>query len=278
MNRALAISVPRIRIRYGAVIGAIIIVFFVLSAFAPGLVAPMEPNVFDFKALLQPPSLAHPFGTDQFGRDVLSRTIWAAQIDLQIAVFGTVPPLIVGTLVGLLVGYLGGIADIIFGRAVDFIMTFPFMIIVIATVAVLGPGLVNMYIAVAAFNWIFYARLMRNEVIVHLQQDYVAAGHVLGFSPARILLRHVFPNSMRTVLVYWITDMALVILLGSSLSYLGLGAQPPTAEWGALAADGKNFFSQAPWISFFPGCAVVLCGFGFSLLGDAVSDWMDARR
>ncbi|MGH8432500.1 MAG: ABC transporter permease, partial [Solimonas sp.] len=164
MSRALALTIPRVKIRFGASIGALILGFFVLSALFPGLVAPMDPNAFDYKALLQPPSLAHPFGTDQFGRDVLSRTIWAAQIDLQIAVFGTVPALIIGTLIGLMVGYLGGIADAIFGRAVDFIMTFPFMIIVIATVAVLGPGLVNLYIAVGAFNRIFYARLMRNEV------------------------------------------------------------------------------------------------------------------
>jgi len=277
----MAVSAPRARrraIRPGTLLGLLIVGAMLFAAIFPEIASPMDPLAFDYTALLQPPSLKHPFGTDQFGRDILSRTITAARIDLQIAIFGTVPALLIGVAVGTLAGYFGGIADIIFGRIVDFVMTFPFIIIVIAMVAVLGPGLVNMYIAVAAFNWIFYGRLMRNDVVVQLKQDYVAAARVLGFSPARILLRHVVPNAIRSVFVYWVTDLAVIILVGSSLGYIGLGAQPPTPEWATLAAEGKTFFSQAPWISFFPGLTVVICGLGFSLLGDALNDRLDVRR
>jgi peptide/nickel transport system permease protein len=242
------------------------------------LVAPYDPLAFDYDALLAPPSWAHPFGTDQYGRDMLSRTISAAAVDLQIAVFATLGPLFLGSLIGLLVGYFGGIADAVFGRVVDLMVTFPFLVLVIAIVAILGPGLVNMYIAISCVGWVFYARLMRAEVLVQRGGDYVAAARVLGYGTGRIVFRHVLPNAVRPVLVYLVTDMALAILLGSSLGYLGLGAQPPTAEWGVLIADGKNFFTQAPWISLFPGAAIVLCGLGFSLTGDGLADLMDVKR
>ena len=256
-------------------------------ALAPGLAAPYDPLAFDYGALLEPPSSLHPFGTDQFGRDILSRTIASATIDLQIALFATVFPLVIGTAIGLLVGYYGGIADILFGRLVDLVVTFPFLVLVIAIVAVLGPGLTNMYIAVGIIGWVFYARLMRGEVLVLRGHDYVSAARVLGYGEARILLRHgearillrhILPNAARPILVYWMTDMALAILLGSSLGYLGLGAQPPAAEWGVLIADGKNFFTQAWWISVFPGFAIVLCGIGFSLVGDGLADLLDVKR
>ena len=258
--------------------GAVILLAVLLCAVAPGWVAPYDPLAFDYTALQQPPGAQHPFGTDQFGRDILSRTIAAATIDLQIALFATIAPLVVGTLIGLLVGYYGGWADILFGRLVDLVVTFPFLVLVIAIVAVLGPGLGNMYIAVSVIGWVFYARLVRGEVLVLRGHDYVSAARVLGYNEARVLLRHILPNAARPVLVYWMTDMSLAILLGSSLGYLGLGAQPPTAEWGVLIADGKNLFTQAWWISVFPGIAIVLCGIGFSLVGDGLADLLDVKR
>ena len=261
-----------------ALIGFTILLFVLVCALAPQLVAPYDPLAFDFVALLQPPSWAHPFGTDQFGRDILSRIIAAAEVDLQIALFATLGPLLIGSLVGLCVGYFGGVADAIFGRIVDLVITFPFLVLVIAIVAVLGPGLINMYIAIGVVGWVFYARLMRAEVLVQRQNEYVAAARVLGYGVPRILFRHILPNAVRPVLVYWVTDMALAILLGSSLGYLGLGAQPPAAEWGVLVADGKNFFTQAPWMCFFPGLAVVVCGLGFSLTGDGLADLLDVKR
>ena len=259
-------------------IGTATIVLMLACAIAPGAFAPYDPLAFDYSALLKPPSFVHPFGADNFGRDVLSRVIYATRIDIEIALFATVAPLIVGSLLGLAAGFFGGWPDVLLGRIIDLVLTFPFLVIVIAIVAVLGPGLINMYIAVSVVGWVFYARLMRGEVLVQKQLDYVAAAQVLGYGSARILFRHLLPNAARPILVYWVTDMALKILLGSSLGYLGLGAQPPAAEWGVLIADGKNFFTQAWWMTFFPGAAIVLAGLGFSLTGDGLADAMDVKR
>jgi peptide/nickel transport system permease protein len=266
------------RRRKSLYIGVAIMLVMLICAFFPGAVAPFDPLAFDYNAIMHPPSLLHPFGTDNFGRDVLSRVIWATRIDMQIAIFCTLFPLIFGTLVGAVVGYRGGWLEALFGRVVDLTITFPFLVIVIAIVAVLGPGLFNMYIAVSAVGWVFYAQLMRADVQVQKQSDYVAAAKVLGYGEARIIFRHLLPNAITPIIVYWMTDMALDILLGSSLGYLGLGAQPPTAEWGVIIADGKNFMSTAWWISVFPGIAIVLAGVGFSLVGDGIADIFRRRR
>lgn len=261
-----------VRPRWTLVMGVALLVVLILLALLPGAFTPYDPLAFDYQAIMQAPSLAHPFGTDNFGRDVLSRVIWATRIDMQIAVFSTIFPLVFGTVVGTLTGYYGGWLDVIFGRLVDVAITFPFLVIVIAIVAVLGPGLVNMYIAVSAIGWVFYAQLARAEVRVQKQSDYAAAARVLGYSERRLIFRHLLPNSITPIIVYWMTDMALDILLGSSLGYLGLGAQPPTAEWGVLIAEGKNFMSTAWWMSVFPGIAIVFAGVCFSLLGDGLAD------
>jgi len=264
--------------RWTLVVGTAMLGLLVMIAIAPGLVSPYDPLAFDYQAIMQPPSAAHWFGTDNFGRDILSRTIWATRIDIQIAIFSTVFPLVFGTIVGTLTGYYGGWLDAIFGRLVDLVITFPFLVIVIAIVAVLGPGLFNMYIAVSAIGWVFYAQLVRAEIRVQKQSDYAAAARVLGYGELRLIFRHLLPNAITPAIVYWMTDMALAILLGSSLGYLGLGAQPPTAEWGAIIAEGKNFMSTAWWISVFPGIAIVLAGVTFSMVGDGLADLFRRRR
>jgi peptide/nickel transport system permease protein len=260
------------------ILGAAILAFSFALAVAPGLVAPYDPLAFDYVNLLKPPSGAHLFGTDNFGRDVLSRTIWAYRIDMQIALFATLPALLVGSAIGALVGYYGGWPDTLFERLVDAVITFPFLVLVIVIVGVLGPGLTNMYIAVGVVGWVFYARLLRAEIRVQKSREYAAAARVMGYTDGRIILRHLLPNAITPIIVYWMTDMALGILLGSSLGYLGLGAQPPAAEWGVLIADGKNFMSTAWWISVFPGIAIVITGLGFSLLGDGLADLLRPRR
>lgn len=259
-------------------IGATIIAVSLLLAVFPHYLSPYNPTAFDYKAVLKGPSFAHPFGTDNFGRDILSRTIWAYRVDMQIALFCTLVPVIFGTLVGAVVGYRGGWLESLFGRIVDGIITFPFLVLVIAIVAVLGPGLLNLYIAVSVVGWVFYAKLIVAEFQVQKRLDYAAAARVMGYSTTRIILRHLLPNAVTGALVYWMTDMALSILLGSSLGYLGLGAQPPTAEWGVLIADGKNYMKTAWWISIFPGIAIVLTGLGFSLLGDGLSDMLRPKK
>jgi peptide/nickel transport system permease protein len=276
---SLVLAAARRRLRPGRplLFGGAILGLLVLLALFPDAFAPYDPLAFDYQAIMHPPSLAHPFGTDNFGRDVFSRVIWATRIDMQIALFSTLFPLIFGTIVGALTGYYGGWLDAVFGRLVDLTITFPFLVIVIAIVAVLGPGLLNMYIAVSAVGWVFYAQLMRAEIQVQKQSDYAAAARVLGYDEPRIIFRHLLPNAITPIIVYWMTDMALDILLGSSLGYLGLGAQPPTAEWGVIIADGKNFMSTAWWISVFPGAAIVFAGVGFSLVGDGLADFFRRR-
>jgi peptide/nickel transport system permease protein len=265
------------RPRWTLVVGSASLLVMVLIAIVPQVFAPFDPIAMDYNALMQPPSAAHWFGTDNFGRDMFSRVIWATRVDMQIAIVSTLFPIFFGTIVGILTGYYGGWLDAIFGRIVDLTVTFPFFVIVIAIVAVLGPGLGKMYIAIAVINWVFYARLIRGEIRVQKQTDYAAAARVLGYSESRLVLRHLLPNAITPVLVYWVTDMALSILLGSSLGYLGLGAQPPTAEWGVLIADGKNFMTTGWWMSVFPGIAIVIAGVSFSMFGDGLADLFRRR-
>lgn len=268
-----ATSLPR-----PLILGGSLLIVSLLLAIFPALFAPYDPNVFDYAALLQGPTLAHPMGTDNFGRDVLSRVIHAYTIDMQIAIFATVFPFLIGTVVGALVGYVGGVWETIFGRIVDAVITFPFLVLVIAIVSVLGPGLMNMYIAVGVVGWVFYARIIAAEVKVQKRLDYADAGRAMGYSHLRIIFRHLLPNAITPAVVYWMTDMALAILLGSSLGYLGLGAQPPTAEWGVQIAEGKNFMGTAWWISVFPGIAIVFTGLGFSLTGDGLAEILRTRK
>ncbi|HEY0210181.1 ABC transporter permease [Acerihabitans sp.] len=251
---------------------AVILLFSLTAGFFPQFIAPYDPLAFDYRAILKPPGLQHLFGTDNFGRDIFSRVIYAYRVDLQIALFTTLFPMVFGTLAGLLVGFYGGWAETLFQRVVDAVITFPLLVLVIAIVAILGPGLGSMYVAVGIIYWVFYARLIAGEVSIQKRLDYIAAGQVMGYSRPRIIFRHLLPNVITTTLVYWMTDMALAILLGSSLGYLGLGAQPPTAEWGVLIAAGKNFMDTAWWITIFPGLAIVLTGLGFSLLGDVLAE------
>ncbi|WP_418137897.1 ABC transporter permease [Agrobacterium sp. El2ro-1b] len=264
--------VARLPLAPSLVIGGTIVVLSVLMAIAPQWFATHDPEAFDYEALLVGPSAAHWFGTDSFGRDIFSRVVWAFRVDLQIAFLATIVSVIFGTIVGAVVGYFGGILDTIVGRIIDVIVIFPFLVLIIAVVALLGPGLINMYIAMTAVGWVFYCRLMRAEILVQKNLDYAAAAKGLGYSHLRIVLRHLLPNAITPVMIYWMTDMALAVLLGSSLGYLGLGAQPPEAEWGVLIADGKNYIETAWWMSIFPGLAILLLGLGLSLLSDGLAE------
>ncbi len=268
----------RFRPKFTLLAGLLLLVAFIVIALFPERLAPYSPTDFDYATILTPPSWAHPFGTDNFGRDIFSRVIWAARIDLQIAIFTTVFPFFFGTLVGAVAGYYGKWIDAIFGRIVDIVVVFPFLVLVIAIVAFLGPGLTNMYIAVSAVGWVAYGRLVRGEMMVQKQSEYAMAAKTMGYTSRRIIGRHLLPNVIGSAITYWMTAMSLGILLGASLGYLGLGAQPPTAEWGVMVADGKNFMTTAPWISTFPAVALTLAGITFSLLGDGLADLMRPRK
>lgn len=268
----------RVRIKLTLVGGLLLLTMLIIVAIAPAAFAPYGSTEFDYSAILQAPSASHLFGTDNFGRDIFSRVIWATRLDLQIALFTTLIPFVFGTFVGCLTGYYGRWLDAIFGRIVDVVVVFPFLILVIAIVAFLGPGLTNMYIAVSAVGWVAYGRLVRGEMLVQKQVEYTMAARVTGCTNGRIITRHLLPNVIASALTFWMTDMSLGILLGASLGYLGLGAQPPTAEWGLMVADGKNFMTTAPWISTFPGLALTLAGITFSLIGDGLGDLLRPRE
>jgi peptide/nickel transport system permease protein len=250
----------------------------VLLALLAPLIAPYDPILQDPQARLQPPSLAHPLGTDNFGRDVLSRVIWGARVDLQIAVIGVAFPFLIGTVAGTLAGFFGGIVDTVFMRVIDVVLAFPFLVLMLSIIAILGPGLSSFFIAMAIVGWVSYARLIRAQILVLKTLDFAVAASSLGFSKPRIMFRHLLPNALAGSLVFVMSDAVLVLLNGAAISYLGLGVQPPTAEWGIMVAEGQGFISQAWWITLFPGLAIVTLAFGFSLLGDALADLLGVHE
>ncbi|WP_245455247.1 ABC transporter permease [Mesorhizobium sp. M9A.F.Ca.ET.002.03.1.2] len=256
---------------------AVLGLFLVLAVFAP-FIAPYDPIFQDAAARLQAPSPAHPLGTDNFGRDILSRVIWGARIDLQIAVIGVVFPFIIGTTLGTIAGFFGGIVDVIFMRIVDVVLAFPFLVLMLSIIAILGPGLGSFYIAMALVGWVSYARLIRAQILVLKNSDYAVAAISLGFSRSRVMFRHLLPNAAAGSLVFVMSDAVLVLLNGAAISYLGLGVQPPVAEWGVMVADGQSFITTAWWITLFPGLSIVLLAFGFSLMGDALADLMGVHE
>ena len=251
--------------------------FVAMAVFSP-LVAPYDPILHDAGAKLQPPSLVHPFGTDNFGRDVLSRVIWGARIDLQIAVIGVVFPFLIGTGIGTVAGFFGGWVDALFMRIIDVVLAFPFLVLMLSIIAILGPGLGSFYIAMALVGWVSYARLIRAQILVLKTQDFAVAAASLGFSRLRIMFRHLLPNALAGSLVFVMSDAVLVLLNGAAISYLGLGVQPPVAEWGVMVAEAQGFITQAWWITLFPGLAIVTLAFGFSLTGDALADLLGVHE
>lgn len=248
------------------------VVFVVTMALLAPLVAPYNPIAQNLSATLQGPSFAHLMGTDEFGRDVLSRVLYGARLDLQIAFLGTMFCFILGTLLGLVGGFFGGLVDLLVGRLVDLVIAFPAIVVIIALIAVLGLNLVNLYIGITVTGWTAYTRLVRGEVLVAVRLPYVQAARCLGYSDARIVFRHIMPNVITRSFIFLVTDMIGTILLVTALSYLGLGPQPPTPEWGAMISDAQPFMLQAWWIALFPGLAIVLTGVGLAVLGDGLAD------
>lgn len=259
-------------------IGGGILLALVLVALLAPVLTPYDPNTHDYANALRAPSLSHPFGTDNFGRDVFTRVLYGTRIDLRVGVIAVIPPFLIGLLLGSLSGYLGGWWDTFVMRAVDIVQAFPFIILIIAIVAILGPGLNNMFIAVALVAWVVYARLIRGEILVEKQKEYILAARALGNPDWRIVSRHVLPNVITTSIVFAMADIALYILLAAALSFLGLGAKPPTPEWGAMITEGQPFMTSAWWMSALPGVAIVITGIALSLVGDGLADVLRPGR
>lgn len=255
---------------------AIVLGWGLLALFAPW-VAPYDPLQQNGDLRLLAPTLAHPFGTDNFGRDILSRVIWGARIDLQMALIGVIFPFLLGTCIGAISGYIGGRFDALCMRLIDIVLAFPFLVLMLAIMAILGPGLGSFYIAMALVGWVSYARLIRAQILVLKESDFALAAKSLGFSHRRILFGHLLPNALFSSVVFCMSDAVLVLLNGAAVSYLGLGVQPPTAEWGTMVAEGQSLITSAWWICTFPGLAVVTLAMGFSLLADGVAERLGDR-
>jgi peptide/nickel transport system permease protein len=245
---------------------------------AVGVLAPLithqSPSDLNIGAALQGPSLAHLLRTDQFGRDVLVRTLYAARLDLPLA-FGLVATgLTIGGVVGMLAGWYGGVFDAIVTRIVDIALAFPVLVLVIGVIGMRGPGLASLFIAVSLFSWVFYTRLVRAEVQLVKQTDYIRAARASGFSTPRIITWHVLPNIVIQPLVYASSDCVYALLLGASVSFLSLGVQPPAVEWGQMVALGVPYVGAQWWLSTFPGLATAITGVGLSLIADGLSDFV----
>ena len=261
----------------GAFAGAVVIILFILIAlFAPRL-APYTPTEMIYTAIQQPPSPEHWLGTDELGRDILSRVIFGARISLQVGIIAVGIGMTVGTLLGLFAGFLGGWADTVIMRTMDVMLAFPGILLAIAIVAVLGPGLYNTMVAVGIAAVPIYARTARGSTLTVLENDYISAAVALGASRTRIALRYVLPNILAPVTVLATIGVATAILSAAGLSYLGLGAQPPTPEWGAMLSGARAYLRSAWWMATFPGAAIMLVVMAFNLLGDGLRDLWDPR-
>jgi peptide/nickel transport system permease protein len=261
----------------GLFVGATLLGAILLASLFASVISPYDPLQQDLRNTLHPPGWAHPFGTDNFGRDILSRVLHAAKLDLMIGFLCVVFPWILGTALGAMAGYFGGLVDTITMRVIDTFSAFPFLVMVIGIIAILGPGLVSMYIALTLAGWPMYARLVRAEVLVVKKAEYVLAARALGYRHGRILFRHILPNVITPTIIFAMTDIVLVILSTTSLSFLGLGVQPPMAEWGIMISEGKGFILTAWWMVTLPGLAIVLVGLALSLLGDGIAKLLRER-
>jgi peptide/nickel transport system permease protein len=259
--------------RTPAFVAGLVIVggMIVLAILAP-VVAPHDPNLQDLHNILKGPSSKHWLGTDQLGRDVWSRLLYGARTDLRVGFLAVLFPFVIGTTLGCIAGYYGRWSDTILMRLVDVVVAFPFYVLIIAMVFVLGPGTRNIYIAITFVGWVSYARIIRGEILVQKRQEYVLAAQAAGFRDVRIIVRHLIPNVITQAIVFAMSDIVLSILAIVTLGYLGLGVQPPTPDWGSMIAEGQDFLTTKWQLSTIPGVAVVIVGLGLSLLGDGLAD------
>ncbi|WP_321404925.1 ABC transporter permease [Maridesulfovibrio sp.] len=246
------------------------------AVFAP-LLTPYDPNALNVDHLLQSPSATHFFGTDALGRDVFARMLYGGRVSLWVGFVAVGISTAIGLALGLAAGYFGGLVDEIIMRGVDVMLCFPSFFLILAVIAFLEPGLTNIMIVIGFTSWMGVARLVRAETLSLRKRDFVQASRLAGAGPIRIMLTHILPNAITPVLVSATLGVAGAILVESSLSFLGLGVQPPDPSWGNLLMDGKEVLEIAPWLSVFPGMAILLTVLGYNLLGEALRDILDPR-
>lgn len=259
-------------------VGAFIVALAALAALIGPVIAPFDPASQELSQRLAAPSLQHPFGLDELGRDILARVLAGARISFLVGLTVVTVSSVVGTLLGALAGYFGGTLDDVISRIIDTLLAFPGLLLAIALVAVLGPSLGNVLFALTVIGWVGYARLVRGQVLKAREFEYVQAARALGARTPRILWRHVIPTAIPAVVVQVTLGMAGAIIGEAALSFLGLGVQPPTPSWGTMLNGGRAHILDAPHLTLFPGLAIALLVLGFNFLGDGLRDWLDPRR
>jgi peptide/nickel transport system permease protein len=261
-----------------AVVGLGIIVLLIFVAIFADVIAPYPPTIGDLaNARLLPPSAAHWMGTDDLGRDIFSRVVYGSRLTLFVVILVAIIAAPIGLLVGTVAGYAGGWVDTILMRITDIFLAFPKLILALAFVSALGPGIENAVIAIAITSWPPYARIARAETLTIRKSDYISAVRLMGASPVRIVIRHIMPLCTSSLIVRVTLDMAGIILTAAGLGFLGLGAQPPLPEWGAMIASGRRFILDQWWVAAMPGMAILVVSLGFNLLGDGLRDALDPR-
>ncbi|MCX7845824.1 MAG: ABC transporter permease [Dictyoglomaceae bacterium] len=260
-----------------ALVGLSIVFIIVIIAIFADFIAPYDPYKVDLSKYLLPPSREHLLGTDEFGRDILSRIIFGARVSLQIGFFAQVISISLGTVLGLLAGFYGGWVDDLIMRIVEILFAFPFLLFVIAVVAVFGPGIQNLYLAVALIGWAGVSRIVRGQVLSLRERDFVASARAVGAGTWRILFKHILPNALSPIIIEATLGMGGMIMLEAGLSFLGLGVQAPTPSWGSMVQAGLAYMRSAWWYPVFPGIVIMIVVFGFNLLGDGLRDALDPR-
>jgi len=257
--------------------GLILTVGLIVVALAAPLIAPTDPFQQDTSRRLEAPSNDHPLGLDDLGRDVLSRVVWGARVSLRVGFSVVIIASLVGVTLGAIAGYFGGILDLLVMRLCDILLAFPGILLAIALVAVLGPSLNNVVLALATIGWVGYARLVRGQVLKVREMEYVTAARALGARSPRVIIRHVLPNVINPVIVMATLGLAGAILSEAALSFLGLGVQPPTPSWGAMLTAGRRYLGLANHLAVFPGAAIMLAVMGLNFLGDGLIDALDPK-
>jgi peptide/nickel transport system permease protein len=268
----------RLRKRPSALLGLAVVVGFILLALFAPFISPQDPIATSWSAIRKAPSAAHWFGTDEIGRDVLSRVIWGTQASLMAGVISVSISLLIGVPIGMLAGFLGGWVDTFISRVTDAFLACPFLILAIALAAFLGPSLANAMVAIGISAAPIFVRLTRGQVLQIKVEDFVEAARSVGNPPWRIALVHILPNILPPVLVQSTLAIASAIIAEASLSFLGLGQQPPAPSWGSMLNTAKNFIDQAPWMAIWPGLSIFLLVLSFNLFGDGLRDALDPRQ
>ena len=260
-----------------AIFGVAIIVFNILQALSAPAISPYDPYNMQLSDKLRAPDAAHIFGTDQLGRDILSRVIWGSRISFEIGVVVVALSLLIGIPLGLSAGYAGGWVDEALMRITDIFLAFPALVLAIFIEAAIGPGLTNAMFSIAIVSWPTYARLVRGSAMSIKQNEFIEAARAAGEGKLRVIFRHIFPNLLSPITVQSTLDMGGAVLTAAGLSFIGFGVQPPTAEWGAMVSAGRDYIAFAWWMTAFPGLAIFLFVLGFNLLGDWLNDYLNPR-